>query len=611
MTLLFACLLCFADIAPLPPPSPGNRAPLGPAIPQMPVEVILHPPPAGKLFLQDLWRIELINTTTESFTVYLHLEVEKEGEGLIMEATSSEFPLPPGATIVAETDISPIESTFYYPEYEDILLQAGSFPSGNYIVTIQVYQAGGDLLGEGSFQQDSENLSPPRLVHPEQGASVYGEIPVFTWLPPAPALPGGWHYRLTVTDLVEGQSARGALESNPPRVSSELEETMLTWPMSAEDPVEGFRYAWRVDLMAFDGSVYASSEAWSFTYAGGGAGTEPGSKVWTSAAGAEATAGLVLDRALSSMVGGADGSVRSIDAGGRDAWVWRGPGRVEQLALSGGTIMVMGAGGVTALDGSGVVVWQMRDRGRCSGGAVSDTLAVLAFADGTVVGADPETGDPLWETTVRSGPLMPPSMGEQIAVCAGSSLLLIDPHDGSVLRTVQLEDEPTAPPTAMPGGGVLVPCGNRLEMVEAGGGWSVDLGSPVWLEAVLGAGGNVLVATEGMNVCMVDSGRGQVLRRLRVGAPITVPPAAGSDGRIYTGCGDGTVRCFDPLGGLEWIADAGSAVTAAMQVCPDGTLIAATREGTVVKITCASGSEARSGWPTGGGGPTGGRRSHR
>jgi len=611
MSLLLASLLCLTDTVPIGPAPIGGSAPLGHLPLQMPVEVILHPPPEGKLFVQDLWRIELINTMAESFTVYLHLTVEREGQGLVMEATSSQFPLPPGVTIVAETDISPIESTFYLPEYEDILLQAGSFPSGSYVITIQVFDAGGELLGEGGFQQGSENVSPPTPVHPGRGATVSGEIPVFTWLPPAPELPDGWTYRLRVTDLLEGQSALEALESNPPRISSQVSSTMLAWPLESGDPVEGSSYAWRVDLLASDGSTYASSEAWSFTYAGGPAGAEPGSVVWTASAGAEATAGMVLGRALTSAVGGADGSVRFIDAGGRDAWVWRGPGRVEQLAMHGDRVMALGYGGATVLDGSGVTVWEIRDRGRCAGGALSDTLAVLAFAAGTVLGVDPEDGQVIWETPLQGGRMMPPCLGQSLAVCFGDSLVLMDPSDGSVHRRVGLEDGPTAPPTGMSDGGVLVPCGSRLEKVGPEGGWSVDLGSPVWRETVLGQGGTVLAATGGMNVCMVHPGRGQVLRRLRVGAPVTAPPAAGSDGRIYVGCGDGTVRCFDPLGSPEWVADAGSPVTASIQVCTDGTLLVGTLAGTVVKITCASSAEASSGWPAGGGGPEGGRRAAR
>jgi outer membrane protein assembly factor BamB len=611
MSILMAALLCLTDAAPIGPPSAEDRAPVGPVLPQMPVEVILYPPPEGRLFVQDLWRIELINTYPQSFTVYMHLTVAKEGEGLIMEATTSEFGLPPGAIVVAEADISPIETTFYYPEYEDILLQAGSFPSGTYVVSIQVFEAGGGLLGEGGFQQGSENLSPPVLVHPRQGAAISGEIPVFTWLPPTPALPQGWGYRLTVSDVVEGQSAQEALEANPPRIATGLQETMLAWPLEAASPVAGSRYAWRVELVASDGSVHSSSEARTFTYAGGPAGTEPGSVVWTTAAGPEATAGVVLGRALSASVGGADGRVRCFDAGGRDAWVWRGPGRVAQLAVLDGLTMVMGAGGVTVLDGSGVPVWEIRDRGRCIGGALCDTLAVLAWSDGTLLGVDPEDGGTVWETVLEGGRPTAPCLDGRLAVCVGSELVMLDPTDGSVLRTVELDADPTAPPSAAPGEGVLVPCGNSLEMVRPGGGWTADLGSPAWREAVLGPGGTVLVATEGMNVCMVDSGRGHVLRRLRAGAPVTAPPAAGSDGRIYVGCGDGTVRCFGPLGEREWVADAGSPVTAAIQICRDGTVLAATLEGTVVKIACASTSAAPSGWPSGGGGPDGSRRGKR
>jgi hypothetical protein len=577
----------------------------------MPIEVILHPPPPGKLFLQDLWRIELINTAAEGFEVYMHLQVERQGQGLIMEATSSVFPVPPGVTVVAETDISPIETNFYDPQYEDILMQSGSFPSGDYTIIIQVFDAGGGLLGEGSFSGESANISPPQPIQPGDGETVSGQCPVFTWLPAAPELPGGWSYRITVTDVPQGQTPDGAISSNPPQMSRETTSTMLAWPEDARPLRSGTRYAWRLELLSAGGSGYASSETWSFHYRSGQSPREPGTTVWASETGAEASTGLVLDGSLAAVVGAVDGSVRAIGPDGRQSWVWRGPGRMEQVSACGGAVIALGACGAVSLDASGAPLWSIGDRGRCIGGALTDTTAVLVFARGTAAGVDPVDGTVLWEAGLEGSPLLPPAVSAEghVGVCAGAALLALDPASGDTAGRWALEGPPAAPPSAAPGGGWVVALEESVELVGAGAGWSADPGRGTGLEAVSGPGEVLAVATEGMNLVLLDAGTGGVLRKLRVGVPVSAPPSFGSDGRIYVPCGDGTVRCFDALGRCEWTADTGSAAVTSPQVSPDGTVLVATLDGRVVKITCASTAPAASAWPSGGGGPRGGRRA--
>lgn len=610
MTALMLLLSLFAQNLPLSDASP-SYARLEPPLPQMPIEVILHPPPPGKLFIQDLWRIELINTSAEAFEVYMHLQVERQGQGLIMEATSSVFAVPPGVTVVADADISPIETTFYDPEYEDILMQSGSFPSGDYNILIQVFDAGGELLGEGGFFGESTNISPPKPLAPADGSAVSGQSPVFTWLPAAPELPSGWSYRLTVTDLLEGQSPEGAVASNPPRITRETASTMLAWPEDASLPEDGTRYAWRLELLSLEGSSYATGETWSFTYSSETAPEEPGTTVWTSGAGAAITTGLVVDRSLTAVVGAADGSVRSVGPQGSQGWMWRGPGRMEQVSVAGPTILAMGACGAVALDASGAPLWSLEDRGRCVGGSVDDTLAVLAFACGTVAGVDTEDGSVLWEVELDGAPLLPPCISAEglAGVCSGSELLSLEPGSGEVSRRWSLDSHPTAPPSAASGGGWIVPLAETVELVGSSRDWSAAPGASVRQEVVTGPGDVLAVATEGMNLALLDAATGGTLRRLRVGVPLSAPPSFGSDGRIYVSCGDGTVRCFDQLGRREWTAEVGSVAVTSPRVSPDGTVLVATMDGSVAKITCASTAPAASVWPSEGGGSRGERRA--
>ena len=68
------------------------------------VIVQLKPPPPGKLNVENLWSVTLKNMSQSTFKVYLLGQLTESADGLIFEATTKEFDLPPGTTTVTVSD---------------------------------------------------------------------------------------------------------------------------------------------------------------------------------------------------------------------------------------------------------------------------------------------------------------------------------------------------------------------------------------------------------------------------------------------------------------------------------------------------------------------------
>ena len=135
-TLLTALLISQRGLAPVPiPVDPGT----GPGYPQLPVEVELLSPPPGQMYVEDLWRVRLTNSSAETFSVFLFVTIEEASQGLLMDATTSAFLLPPGTLFMSSVELSPISTEFYDNQFEESVSRMGGFPDGLYVVTVYVY----------------------------------------------------------------------------------------------------------------------------------------------------------------------------------------------------------------------------------------------------------------------------------------------------------------------------------------------------------------------------------------------------------------------------------------------------------------------------------------
>ncbi len=232
------------------------------------VTVILHQPPPNQLRVSDLWRVELFNSSDETIDVFLHGIATETRDGLIVDAESRTFKLPPGRLAITGSKIEPIRVNESNPRYRDVTTRTGTVPTGTYEICVYVRDpATREELGSDCITQVVERFNPPILIAPADESDVTEALPIFTWTPPVP-LPSSRNrirYRLQVAEIYGRQTPYDALLSNPAFFEqSNVPNTVFQYPIAARSFETNKRYAWRIT--AVDGKTnIGESEVWSFT----------------------------------------------------------------------------------------------------------------------------------------------------------------------------------------------------------------------------------------------------------------------------------------------------------------------------------------------------------
>jgi hypothetical protein len=240
---------------------------------QNPVTVILRPPPPNQLKVADLWEITLINSGRTALTVYLKGSVTEQKDGLVATATSSPFSLPPGTKIFTAKNISqlsPVNTSFKNPRYEDIINAIGSAPSGTYDICIEVYPSGvaaGMLASNCVNSHTVESTSQPLLLSPQDAGDVPEARPMLTWAMPTPLRArAAVTYSVRIVQLLGKQSPTAAMQANPAWMElNDLTTTTIQYPPGARPLVTGSTYAWKVSAF-MRGALLGESEVWRFVF---------------------------------------------------------------------------------------------------------------------------------------------------------------------------------------------------------------------------------------------------------------------------------------------------------------------------------------------------------
>lgn len=239
------------------------------AVAQTEVSVQLFQPAPNQLKIADLWRIKLVNTTQNTYTVCLFGTLEETAIGkLLVDATTARFTLPPGTKIVSGSEIQPIDANYYDDRYKQIFLRTGQAPAGEYRICVEVrLDCGAQVLGRDCKSARVQPLTPPILISPADQSTVEDRFPTFSWLPPAPLRNQRPTYQLRIVEVLGRQTPYDAMGSNPSWFErANLGPTVLQYPISARPFVPGNRYAWMIKAFS-DGFPMGESEIWWFTYA--------------------------------------------------------------------------------------------------------------------------------------------------------------------------------------------------------------------------------------------------------------------------------------------------------------------------------------------------------
>ena len=215
------------------------------------VQVKLHKAPPNKLKIVDLWYIDLDNTTQNTYTVYLHVEVTEGKKGLIFRGNSNSLQLPPGKKRIKKQDIKEVKDIYYNKQYERYIKQYSEFPDGDYTVCISVInKKDGQELDKDCIQQKVSRIGKIRLLSPKEGAVIKNNNPLFTWLPPIPSPPNiKINYTFSMVEILKGQTKEEAIKSNPAWYEKkDITGTTLKYPISARKLEKGKKYAWQVTM---------------------------------------------------------------------------------------------------------------------------------------------------------------------------------------------------------------------------------------------------------------------------------------------------------------------------------------------------------------------------
>ncbi|MBU2445640.1 MAG: hypothetical protein KJ666_08720 [Bacteroidetes bacterium] len=143
------------------------------------VTVILQQPPPYQFKVEHMWKVTLVNPTRTTFTVSLHGRATETTEGLIVDATSSTFALPPGTKMINPRELVPINIREANPRYRDVVKNIGGVPTGDYEICVSVINSADGLeIGTGCVSVQVQNLTQVELLGPEMGAtfSLHGGL---------------------------------------------------------------------------------------------------------------------------------------------------------------------------------------------------------------------------------------------------------------------------------------------------------------------------------------------------------------------------------------------------------------------------------------------------
>ena len=213
------------------------------------VIVTIQQPPPNHLQMEDLWKINLNNTSQNPLNVYLYGTLTEQNAGLIAAATTSNINLPPGVKIVRVNELEPISIDYPNPDpiYRESLIRTGNLPSGNYEICVYVRFANtNNNCGFDCIQHNIEMIPAPTLISPNDDETIINKRPLFTWMQ---ALRPGVDvkYKIKIVEVRENQSPENAMQTNPSWFEEkEIRNRIYQYPVSAREFEDSSKYAWQV-----------------------------------------------------------------------------------------------------------------------------------------------------------------------------------------------------------------------------------------------------------------------------------------------------------------------------------------------------------------------------
>ncbi|WP_147320027.1 hypothetical protein [Chitinophaga silvisoli] len=238
------------------------------------VSMTVQLPPTGVLQMAQLWNMLLVSTSSSPILVKIEMRMKDVATNQpILTGFSRTITLNKGVRQIQAGDVTPV--TYEYLSTAADRTQNGLLTAGNYIACYSVFLLSGDalsLLAEDCLAFAVEPVSPPLLNSPEDQSIVDGNLPQFSWIPPAPlSIFSDLNYDFVIVELRNGQSTAEAIQQNIPVYKSVHNKNLfVNYPVSALALDTAKKYAWTVT--AKNGSTFAAqTETWTFRIKGAAA----------------------------------------------------------------------------------------------------------------------------------------------------------------------------------------------------------------------------------------------------------------------------------------------------------------------------------------------------
>jgi hypothetical protein len=234
--------------------------------------VMIEPqlPSQGLIQQNQLWNILVVNNGDPISGSTVQLSFQEEGTGRkIFSAVSGPVYLPKGPSQLSVKDVGAVQYDYLSSSYSSLTASGGLLPIGRFIAcytlsetTVKAQQ----LLAQDCLPVTVEPFSPPQLASPADKAQVSSAYPVLSWIAPAPVtMFNNLTYKLTLTEVLNGQSPSEALQRNPLLfMEVGIKDIALTYPSSYNRLQEGKTYAWQI-VAQNDNTYSAATDVWSFT----------------------------------------------------------------------------------------------------------------------------------------------------------------------------------------------------------------------------------------------------------------------------------------------------------------------------------------------------------
>lgn len=216
------------------------------------VSLTITQPPPNQFFVEDLWRISIINSGKANRTIYLKGIVTESSQGNLIEATTRSFVIAPGINALSAKQLGNIDIAYKDNTIKQVIENTGGFPSGNYEICVTAYEDATNIfLASDCLVRNLNNLTPPVLIAPLNESVVTQKLPVFSWVPPNIVNKGSIKYKLKIVEMYFGQSPYEAFQSNLAFYeNSNVFANVFQYPFISRDLDNRSKYAWRISVLS-------------------------------------------------------------------------------------------------------------------------------------------------------------------------------------------------------------------------------------------------------------------------------------------------------------------------------------------------------------------------